>query len=820
MGFPRWLSPNRPIRMVSIRLPSFVALFLAQVAPLASAYLAAPIPDVRVPNGSANGPVLWSDAATWGGVPPAAGDSVHIPIGVELILDVTPRPLSELVVDGQLTLGDAPVRLSVDHVMVTGVCQLGTESAPATRPVGIVLSNRFHRQNDPDARLLEVLPGGVLDVHGTPSSTSWLHLAANARAGATTIQVETSVDWRVRDRIVIASTDFDLEQAEERTLIAVSPDGRHLTLDRPLDFMHWGSVETLGVDQRAEVALINRNVKISGADGEGGHLRFLSHGGTTRIRMSWAELEGLGVPGQLGQYPIHFHHFGYGAGSYIDSTSIHHSLNRAVTLHEAHDVLIRNCLAYETLGHAFFMEDGTERNNRLEGNIGLSTRAPSPENQLLPSDATPATFWLPTTGNALVANVAAGSEGHGFWYDISHASQLLDPPTFEGNVAHSNALNGFYKHDYRAVGTPLPVREFIDFTAYKNRGFGLYYRTADLNAVWRGAHLADNATAVFFGSTGTQVDGQNHTALVNSFVVGETANVGTPISAGELVRGRSLPMPSRPTMELLGHELYEGHVESRGTVYANFLRAPVGASFREAAAFGHIRGANRWAFDPRMSVAGLQFILAQPIYLTPTPPMESGKASLVLHDVDGSLTGSPGQAVTAATALIAPTTGTGYNAAWNANLLPPGTRLANLRFTDRGSAGIEKVTFLSTTRDVELEVGSANEAYFPTNVLLPDDYVLGFDAASAPRNFRLQLFFGHPGDSTIVTMRYASPGPQSVRVDGSSPSPAASKAALQAQAGSGFAYDPATGVLHIKLQLRGTGTSMMDGLETRVDVTP
>ncbi|WP_419190820.1 G8 domain-containing protein [Saltatorellus ferox] len=806
--------------MFTLLRSCLAAWLLFQAAPLVSASLALPLPDVRVPHGSANGPVLWSDPATWGGAPPEYGDSVHVPAGVELVLDLTPRPLAELRVMGHLSVGDAPVRLGVDHVVVMGVFEVGTAADPCTQPVGIVLSDRFLGQGHPNARLLEVMPGGVLDMHGEPRSASWLQLAASAQAGSSSIRLESPVDWQVRDRIVIASTDFDLEQAEERTVLSVSPDRTRLTLDRPLDFLHWGRVETLGVDERAEVALVNRNVKISGANGAGGHLRFMSAGGNSRVRMSWVEIEGLGVPGEMGSYPVHFHHFGNGLGSYVDSLSVHHSLNRAITLHATRDVLVRNCLAYETLGHAYFLEDGTERNNRLEGNLGLSTRAPAQAQQILSSDATPSTFWVPSTGNVLEGNVAAGSEGHGFWYKIGQTGHLLDAPTFRKNVAHSNGLHGFYKHDYWAVGSPLPTREFVGFTAYKNRGVGLYYRTADMTAVWRDAHLADNATAVFFGSTGTQIDGQNRTALVDSYVVGNSDNIGTPVSPGEIELGRSLPSPSHPKMELLGHELYEGHIESRGTTYANFMRAPVAGSFREAAAFGHVRGANRWAFDPRLRVSGLRLIQAQPLFLTPTPFMESGKASFVLHDVDGSLTGMPGHIVAAATDLITPANGANYHPAWNAQLLPPSTRLANLRFTDRGNSGVESVTFVSETRDAELIVGSANESYFPTSVLVPDDYTLGIRSSSAPRDFRLELLFGYPGDSTIVTLRYAAPGPQTVRVDGMTGTSLGSRAALAASQGSGFAYDPLREVLHVKLELGGTGGTMMDGLGTRVDVMP
>ena len=63
-------------------------------------------------------------------------------------------------------------------------------------------------------------------------------------------------------------------------------------------------------------------------------------------------------------------------------------------------------------------------------------------------DYQPATFWIPSTRNIYVDNVAAGSQGSGFWIEpllrgTRKKLYTFDPMTmplseFSGNVAHSN----------------------------------------------------------------------------------------------------------------------------------------------------------------------------------------------------------------------------------------------------------------------------------------------------------------------------------------------------------------------------------------------
>ena len=76
---------------------------------------------------------------------------------------------------------------------------------------------------------------------------------------------------------MVASTDehdpLSEEQAEKRTITAVSEDGRTLSLNEPLAFGHAAETRMYAhdegerlVDLRAEVALLSRNVKIEGDD--------------------------------------------------------------------------------------------------------------------------------------------------------------------------------------------------------------------------------------------------------------------------------------------------------------------------------------------------------------------------------------------------------------------------------------------------------------------------------------------------------------------------------------------------------------------------
>ena len=123
----------------------------------------------------------------------------------------------------------------------------------------------------------------------------------------------------------------------------------------------------------------------------------------------------MGQRGKLARYPIHWHMMGDAPGQYARGNSIWHSFSRCVTVHGTNDVTVANNVCYDHAGHGYFLEDGIETRNTFSGNLGVLTRIPPAGKRLLPTDATPATFWMTNPDNTWHGNVAAGSEGHGFW---------------------------------------------------------------------------------------------------------------------------------------------------------------------------------------------------------------------------------------------------------------------------------------------------------------------------------------------------------------------------------------------------------------------
>ena len=79
---------------------------------------------------------------------------------------------------------------------------------------------------------------------------------------------------------------------------------------------------------------------------------------------------------------------------------------RAAAIHGAHYLRVQNNVAFETLGHTYFVEDGLETKNIITGNLAALTR------ELfvgLSTDATPSSYWLVNGDNYVSDNIAAGS---------------------------------------------------------------------------------------------------------------------------------------------------------------------------------------------------------------------------------------------------------------------------------------------------------------------------------------------------------------------------------------------------------------------------
>ncbi|MCU0619813.1 MAG: right-handed parallel beta-helix repeat-containing protein [Gemmatimonadaceae bacterium] len=414
----------------------------------------------RTPGGVA---LRWSDPRAWpGGRLPDSGATVVIPDSTTIVLDTTPPPLTSVEIHGALVFDQRDLELRAEWIMVHGLLEVGSEERPFTRRATITLTGAPDGGNvmGMGDKLLGVMGPGRLELHGE-RRTAWLRLGATAAAGTRELVLERAPGWRVGDRIVIASSDFDPARAEERVITAVA--GATVTLDSALRWRHWGERQTIAgrvLDERAEVGLLTRNLLVRGdtagqGAGFGGHVMVMK-GGTAHVEGT--EFHRMGQRAVEGRYPFHWHMADAVTGQYFRNNAIHRSNSRCVTVHGSDQATVADNVCHDHLGHGIFLEDGSESGNTLSGNLVLTTRVPATEHRLLPSDARPASYWITHPDNIVRGNVAAGGTGFGFWYAFPAAPTGLStgqsdlPRTtplgvFDGNVSHSYRGTGLNVDD-------------------------------------------------------------------------------------------------------------------------------------------------------------------------------------------------------------------------------------------------------------------------------------------------------------------------------------------------------------------------------------
>ena len=255
---------------------------------------------------------------------------------------------------------------------------------------------------------------GTLDLHGLPKTPSWTELASTADVGATSITLTQAVNWVVGDKIAIAPTSFEKDEAEDREIKTISSDGLTITFDDPLQFKHFSGRIYFGDDTatiddskyryvRAEVGCLTRNLIFKGDDDHsktnlyGAHIMVHRHTGKEAYaKITNVEMTMVGQSFQLRRYPIHFHMQGNVPESFAKNNVIHHSFSRCITIHAVNYVTVEGNVCYDTFGHGFFVEDGVETHNIIKNNLGMVTRISW---SLLSTDQNPATFWQTNPDN-------------------------------------------------------------------------------------------------------------------------------------------------------------------------------------------------------------------------------------------------------------------------------------------------------------------------------------------------------------------------------------------------------------------------------------
>ena len=460
------------------------------VLALASSSLAADV--IRT---ARSGP--WSSAATWeNGMVPGEGARVLIRGGHDVTYDVQSDAKIRFVhIAGTLAFAqDKDTRLVTGLIRIEAsedareegfncdtdahahhahgpqpALHVGTPDKPIHADKKAEIKLALCQGQDPQSFPAIVCCSARMEFHGAPLSRTWLKLGATAAKGATEVVLEEPVTgWRVGDKVIITATELgrdngggtDLLQTEERTIAAI--DGAKLTLDKPLANEHLGAGEF-----RGEVANLSRNVVVESAEPSSqdtrGHTMYHRHSAGS---ISYAEFKNLGKEGVLGRYSLHFHLCGNTMrGSSVIGASIHGSGNRWLTIHGTNYLVVRDCVGYQSIGHGFFLEDGTEVYNVLDRNLAVQAmegkRLPR---QVLPFDQNDgAGFWWANSLNTFTRNVTCENNRYGYRFEATASTRLpldlkvLQPDgsekvvdirtlpfvRFEDNEAHCDGLYGF-----------------------------------------------------------------------------------------------------------------------------------------------------------------------------------------------------------------------------------------------------------------------------------------------------------------------------------------------------------------------------------------
>lgn len=445
---------------------------------------------------------MWSAPETWsGGHVPQAGESVQIRPGHTVLYDVDATAVIRAVHIGgvlefrrdrstrlecgliKIQPGDDTSEEGFDcemHAVPAGPDQpaaaliVGTRESPIPAEHQALIRLHHLPGMNPESCPAIVCCGGRMDFHGAPLGRTWVKLGATAGEGAQEIQLAELVEgWKPGDRVLIPSTERlylfgegrkliptvrDDSHSEERTITALFRD--RLTLDRPLHFPHKGESEF-----RGEVANLSRNVIVESADPAGvrGHTMYHAHSSGS---ISYAEFRHLGKKDVLGRYSLHFHLCrDTMRGSSVVGASIHDSDNRWLTVHGTDYLIVRDCVGYNSIGHGFFLEDGTEVFNVFDRNLAVQARHGKPlPKQVLPFDENEgAGFWWSNSLNTFTRNLAAECDQYGYRFEATKTADFdptLEVPQADGTLA---------KVDIRT----LPFVRFDDNEAHTHRRFAL-----------------------------------------------------------------------------------------------------------------------------------------------------------------------------------------------------------------------------------------------------------------------------------------------------------------------------------------------------------
>jgi len=444
-----------------------------------------------------------------------------------------------------LMVANATTALDTTGIDVAGTLQVGTPACPIARTNQVTV--KFLGAKPPacarnagagskacHTKGIYVQSGGSLVMNGKggagAAGVSWTRLTAPAgpvakygtgtgvqkpalSATKLSLPVDISADWPADPWVVVGTTDFASYNSEFVQLTTSGPRAPSggTTYDvktGSLQNYHFGGLpptdgpasyndgadRNYGIDERAEVGLISRNIKLTADIPDaaslhwGGEITITE--GFNRVDLQGVEIEKFGKD-QLGSYPIHFHMVGTPANPpVVDRNSIHHSYNKCIVLHMSSGLTISNNVCARIVGHMFYLENGSEANNTFRGNLGLGAM----QNYFpmyLNTSRNPATnVCTPNAPESFVPPTPAQLDPY-FWNGDFLANPALYPSgappiAYDGyNIPNWDTQTNFvrgqcYKPDGSGTGTPCTATADTDIYFEPASGFWLTNPTTNL----------------------------------------------------------------------------------------------------------------------------------------------------------------------------------------------------------------------------------------------------------------------------------------------------------------------------------------------------
>jgi hypothetical protein len=350
-------------------------------------------------NGSWSNPGIWTPARV-----PGPNDVVSVKHTVTY--DSTTGNVDVIGIDVGGTLRfstNQTTRLNVGTLIVlpNGALEVGTSSNPIPLSVTaeiIIKSKALNLTIDPDqygTGLLSV--NGNITIHGSVKDPTWVRVAAEPRAGNTSILLEQPVSgWRTGDLIVLPDSREDPTrnndaQLERRTIQSISSDQRTITLSSPLTYTHPGARDQNGnIVLLPHVMNLTRNVIIRSESPSGtrGHTLYTDR---ANVDIRYSEFRDLGrttiaplsnSSNHIGRYALHLHHVmgptqtpanGYQftviGNALLDTNTARSRIKWPLAVHDSHYGLVRANTVYNAGGAGIVTEDGNESYNVIERNF-------------------------------------------------------------------------------------------------------------------------------------------------------------------------------------------------------------------------------------------------------------------------------------------------------------------------------------------------------------------------------------------------------------------------------------------------------------------